>query len=333
MVDRIELVGAGALPRTTSGKLRRKECTARTRERRDDCANTPPLEHSRCLQRAAREPLRPTECLGLLGADGRGQRTPRSAQPWVHVRRTVRAQARSDEPAQSPCIVTRCVGRRSRNPQSGRRSTTSPAVGGAHDAQTFPARPAGFLGLNLVDALVALMASQPRCGRRARTNVLALRQRKVPLVQTDFDAARHAARGDGGHRHRVPPRRALPTPLARPAEGARPRPRAARATCSTRQRAQACAGSSTSRRPRPSRPRADGSPPPRPTSSPRHRPWGAYHDLKWHLEARALAETRLEVLIACPGACLGPVGLARRHLGDARRPRARPRRSRTLMAS
>lgn len=29
MVDRIELVGAGALPRTTSGKLRRKECTAR----------------------------------------------------------------------------------------------------------------------------------------------------------------------------------------------------------------------------------------------------------------------------------------------------------------
>ncbi|MBE2252892.1 MAG: AMP-binding protein [Myxococcus sp.] len=29
MVDRVELVGAGALPRTTSGKLRRKECTAR----------------------------------------------------------------------------------------------------------------------------------------------------------------------------------------------------------------------------------------------------------------------------------------------------------------
>jgi len=29
MVDRIELVGAGALPRTTSGKLRRKECRAR----------------------------------------------------------------------------------------------------------------------------------------------------------------------------------------------------------------------------------------------------------------------------------------------------------------
>ncbi len=29
MVDRVELVGAGALPRTTSGKLRRKECSAR----------------------------------------------------------------------------------------------------------------------------------------------------------------------------------------------------------------------------------------------------------------------------------------------------------------
>jgi acyl-CoA synthetase (AMP-forming)/AMP-acid ligase II len=29
MVDRVELVGAGALPRTTSGKLRRKECTAK----------------------------------------------------------------------------------------------------------------------------------------------------------------------------------------------------------------------------------------------------------------------------------------------------------------
>ena len=33
---------------------------------------------------------------------------------------------------------------------------------------------------------------------------------------------------------------------------------------------------------------------------------GTYHDLKWAMEQVALAEKRFEVVVACPGACLGP---------------------------
>jgi len=38
-------------------------------------------------------------------------------------------------------------------------------------------------------------------------------------------------------------------------------------------------------------------------TSPGH---GTYHDLKWHMEQAFLAEDRLEVVVACPAACLGP---------------------------
>lgn len=34
--------------------------------------------------------------------------------------------------------------------------------------------------------------------------------------------------------------------------------------------------------------------------------FGAYHAAKWAMENLALAEDRLEVVVACPGACLGP---------------------------
>src|SRR5512140_575013 len=44
----------------------------------------------------------------------------------------------------------------------------------------------GFIGLNLVDALLA-SGEKPSCGRRRRSNVLALRERRVPLVQADLD--------------------------------------------------------------------------------------------------------------------------------------------------
>jgi nucleoside-diphosphate-sugar epimerase len=33
--------------------------------------------------------------------------------------------------------------------------------------------------------------------------------------------------------------------------------------------------------------------------------FGTYHSLKWAMEARALREDRLEVVVACPAACLG----------------------------
>jgi len=34
--------------------------------------------------------------------------------------------------------------------------------------------------------------------------------------------------------------------------------------------------------------------------------YGVYHRLKWEMEAVALAETRVDVRVACPSACLGP---------------------------
>lgn len=163
---------------------------------------------------------------------------------------------------------------------------------------------AGFLGLNLVDALVA-DGQRPRCGRRARTNVLALRQRKVPLVQTDFDAPqtlREAMHGVevvyhlGGHY----PRHSLDLEKERTVGLTRLEHVLDAAAESGVRRLVYVSSTATVA------PRTDGSAsteadvfdsPPR---------WGAYHDLKWHLEARALAEQRLEVIVACPGACLGP---------------------------
>lgn len=163
---------------------------------------------------------------------------------------------------------------------------------------------AGFLGLNLVDALIA-SGQSPRCGRRQRTNVLALRQRKVPLVQADFDAPEsldEAMRGIdtvfhlGGHY----PRLSLDLPKER-ALGLERLERVLDAAARAQVRRLVYVSSTAT-----VAPRTDGA-----LSTERDLfaappAWGTYHDLKWHLEARALAEDRLEVVVACPGACLGP---------------------------
>lgn len=163
---------------------------------------------------------------------------------------------------------------------------------------------AGFLGLNLVDALIAA-GHQPRCGRRVRTNVLALRQRKMPLVQTDFDAPetlRAAMQGvevvyhAGGHY----PRLSLEPEKERALGlGRLERVLDAAAAAGVRRLVYVSSTATVA-------PRADGQPSTEADVFAAPPPWGAYHDLKWHLEARALAETRLDVVIACPGACLGP---------------------------
>lgn len=163
---------------------------------------------------------------------------------------------------------------------------------------------AGFLGLNLVDALVA-DGQQPRCGRRARTNVLALRQRKVPLVQADFDAPetlREAMKGIdvvyhlGGHY----PRLSLDLEKERHI-GLTRLERVLDAAAETGVRRLVYVSSTAT-----VAPRSDGSGSTEADLFDTPPTWGAYHDLKWHLEARALAERRLEVVVACPGACLGP---------------------------
>lgn len=163
---------------------------------------------------------------------------------------------------------------------------------------------AGFLGVNLVDALLAA-GHTPRCGHRRRTNLIPLRRRGVDLALADLDApdtlASALADVDvvfhlAGHypRHGLDP------------EGAVTR---ARRELTALLDAAAAAGvrrvvyvSSTATAAR----RADGQPSTEADVFAEPPGFGAYHDAKWAMEQLALAERRLEVVVACPGACLGP---------------------------
>jgi dihydroflavonol-4-reductase len=161
----------------------------------------------------------------------------------------------------------------------------------------------GFLGLNVVDALLA-RGEVPLCGRRRRSNVLALRARKAPLVMADLDqpAELEAAMSGcetvihaAGHYPRLSVDRegTLATGLRQMRSvldaAARMRVRRLVYLSSAATAAPAPSGASDER------------------SVYRERPgFGAYHDLKWEMERLALAEDRFETIVACPGACLGP---------------------------
>ncbi|MCA9515192.1 MAG: NAD-dependent epimerase/dehydratase family protein, partial [Myxococcales bacterium] len=158
---------------------------------------------------------------------------------------------------------------------------------------------AGFIGINLVDALVA-EGLTPRCGRRRRTNVIPLRRRGVPLVEADLDAPETlaAAFADtdvvfhlAGHY---------------PRHGRAPEETVARALRELRAvlDAAAAAGvrrlvfvSSTATAAK----RADGRPSTEADVFPADPGVGAYHAAKWAMERLALAEDRLDVVVACPG--------------------------------
>ncbi len=161
----------------------------------------------------------------------------------------------------------------------------------------------GFLGLNVTDAVRAAGADV-RCGRRARGNVLGLRQRKVALVEADLDqpeTLRAAMRGCptvvhlAGHYPRLSlqPHRSLALAQgqtravldAAAAEGVR-RLVFVSSTATVAPRAEG-----------PSR-EADvfASPP----------SIGAYHAVKWAMEQQVSEERRFETVTLCPGACLGP---------------------------
>lgn len=162
---------------------------------------------------------------------------------------------------------------------------------------------AGFLGLNLVDVLRDA-GVEPRCGRRKRTNVLPLRSRKVAMVHADLDDAESLVGAmDGcdvvfhcaGHypRHSLDRDAAFATGL-----------RQSEAVLD----AAACAGvrrvvyvSSTAT----VAPNPDGGPADERHVFSRAPGHGVYHDLKWAMERRFLAEDRLDVVVACPSACLG----------------------------
>ncbi len=163
---------------------------------------------------------------------------------------------------------------------------------------------AGFLGLNLLDVMSAV-GIRPRCGRRARTNVIPLRRRAVPLVHADLDDPRtlRAAMAGvrvvyhlAGHYPRLSLHReaALRTGLSQlravlQTAGAAGVERlvyvSSTATVAANPTGRASDESHTF------------------ASAPG---FGVYHDLKWHMEETARREAECEVVIACPGACLGP---------------------------
>lgn len=160
----------------------------------------------------------------------------------------------------------------------------------------------GFLGLNTVDAMLA-QGIELRCGRRRRSNVLGLRERKVPLVEADLElpATLHAAMAGcktvvhlAGHYPRLSndPQKSKQTAVrqtqvvldAAAAAGIQ-----RLIYVSSTATVAARAGSPSTE--------ADVF-----AQAPR---FGTYHDLKWEMEAQVTAERRFETVTLCPGACLG----------------------------
>ncbi len=162
---------------------------------------------------------------------------------------------------------------------------------------------AGFLGLNLVDALRDL-GVDPLCARRRRTNVIPLRSRKARMVVADLDdPASIRAAMDG-------------IDVVFHAAGHYPRhSQDALATFETGLRQldnvlEAAAEAGVSRLVYVSS-TATVAPSPKGLSDESDQfltspGFGVYHDLKWLMERRASAEDRFEIRVACPGACIGP---------------------------
>lgn len=162
---------------------------------------------------------------------------------------------------------------------------------------------AGFLGTNLFDALRA-HGIEAACGRRARTNVLALRSRRARLVAADIDRPAEllaAMRGRdvvfhlAGHY----PRHGLDSAGS-----------VARGTAEMRRVVDTAAEAGVGRlvvvsstatvAPRAGGPSDEGCTWPAPPG------FGAYHDTKWAMEEAALGGGHPSVVVACPSGCLGP---------------------------
>lgn len=161
----------------------------------------------------------------------------------------------------------------------------------------------GFLGLNAVRAFLAHDLT-PRCGRRARGNVLGLRGLGVPLVVTDFadvsslekafegvDVLVHAAAHYPRFSHD------LDATLER---GLAELESVLQAAVAAKVRRLVFVSSTATVALRDDRASTEADVFPECPS------WGTYHALKWHLERRLLVEDRLEVSIVNPAACLGP---------------------------
>ena len=162
----------------------------------------------------------------------------------------------------------------------------------------------GFLGLHALDALRALGA-EPRCGRRRRSNVLGLRARKAAMVPADLDdpdALSRAMAGCevvvhvAGHypKTSLDPQTALHTGLSQS-------DRVLDAAAAAGVRRLVYVSSTGTVAPAPG-----GGPSDERHTFPTSPGHGVYHDLKWAMEQRFAEETRLQTIIACPAACVGP---------------------------
>ena len=161
----------------------------------------------------------------------------------------------------------------------------------------------GFLGLNTVRAFLDA-GLKPRCGRRARGNVLGLRGLGLPLVVTDFlkpETLDDALRGVNVVVHAAAhyPRFSL-EPEQTIARGLSELEAVLDAAVKAQVRRLVFVSSTATVAPRDSAPSTEAD------VFPVCPGWGTYHSLKWTLEQRLREEHRLEVVVACPAACLGP---------------------------
>ncbi len=160
----------------------------------------------------------------------------------------------------------------------------------------------GFLGLNVVDALLA-SGIVPRCGRRRRGNVLGLRQREVPLVEADLDQGATLAAAMAGCRTVVHLAGHYPRLSNRPLEAVQ------LATRQTKEVLQAAVAARVERLIYVSSTATVAVVAGRASneddvfsSSPG---FGTYHAVKWAMEAAVASERFVQTVTVCPGACLG----------------------------
>jgi dihydroflavonol-4-reductase len=162
---------------------------------------------------------------------------------------------------------------------------------------------AGFVGLNLVDALLK-HGVVPRCVRRRKSNVLELRRRRVPMVHADLEQPGELAAAFAGvktlfHAAGHYPRYSLNGPQSM-AIGVRQLTHVLDAAAAAGVERLVYVSSTATVAKAPGRASSEH-------DVYEHAPLhGPYHTLKWAMEQLALNERRLEVRVACPSACLGP---------------------------
>jgi len=162
----------------------------------------------------------------------------------------------------------------------------------------------GFIGLHAVDGLRAA-GVEPRCGRRARSNILGLRSRKATMVRADLDQPDTLADAMAGCRTVLHIAGHYPRtshdPQGSLALGLRQLDAALDAAAQAGvQRFVYVSSTATVA------PAAGGGPSDETCCFAAAPDFGTYHGLKWAMEQRVAAETRLQTATVCPAGCLGP---------------------------